>query len=603
MAIDNQDKKLANLLKSARPLPRPGAEEKALRAMSEVIGLDQARPFRRKRLRRLLIAGAAVILLIAPALWLTSRPGPNSALAAVAEAMAKIKSVHCTGFEIHFDGKRSDFEMWLKQPEKFRAKAKIGKVTEEISDDGKKRIRLRHADGLYSATISPSNGIPEDEFSLNWFSKEGMFEMTRSGIIASHSALLPNGREADVLEIAGFDPDYSKTRVTIDKTTNLLAQLEEFRDGKMVLKIADIEYDREMPDAMFSIEIPKNALVNDELNPKPESPEIQAKWADIEKRMAKENAELIASGISRGGGGGAPRHSGIKLLFTGPDKNAAWYSPSRNAYYVFGKAVVTDSKVPGYKHEVEDGWVPAPYKPDRLPGDLVMRIDKPGDFREFRMLYDRGYDGFCVERIQNVGKGPLIIMDDGVGLTFYGEAKIYPQGTLYPDGQKNVLEQDIRPYLQEYDIAKADFGNLPASEIKAMKAEMEKHNKALRRYWQDEKTAVERLGDKGVRGSNCPPGMGGQAGDFQTDPEVGMILYYIPSRDAIYVAGRAKILERHLLWRNVKIVENEEIKAPGPEYKQFYEQQKKRSKQIEEYNKQHTKLTLEEWLKHHPELQ
>ena len=282
-----------------------------------------------------------------------------------------------------------------------------------------------------------------------------------------------------------------------------------------------------------------------------------------------------------------------------------YYFKSRNAYRIFGKVRVTDTKIRGYRRVVEDGWLAAPYKTDKvpdLPGEFQMRIDKPGDYREFFLPDD--HHGFGAERIQNIGNGPLILMMEGASIIFYGEAKVYPQGTVYHDGQMAELQRICsRGPNDQYDIANADFGNLPTSEIKAMKAEMEKHNAAYRRFYRDQEIARGLVPDDAERTGPWCPGYGGQDNYFLTDPEVGMTLYYIPSRDSIYVAGRAKLVYRDSRFRRIeRMVENEEVKAPGPEYARCHEDRQKKLRQIKEYEKQHTKLHFDEWVKQHPEL-
>lgn len=550
--------------------------------------------------RAIIAAGViAVATVIGLGIWPSNRG--NAVLAQVARAMENVKSVHLTGYEIHGENReRRDFELWIEHPAKFRLKG-VGSKTYEMADDGTKRVMLNWSRGTCSVTVSRSESLPAGFPALSWFSGEGLLNTTKMGIVESRSETLPDGRPVKIIVLAGMDPDYYKTVITIDEATDLLVDVEEYRKGKLETKMENFEYNADLPDSLFEIKIPANAQVFDKRHPKPESAERKALKDRINENMRAEGAHQICS-LGAGDTCGTPNHSGLQFQMAGEGITYIWYAKSRNAYYVFGKAIATDSKKRGYRRTVEDGWLIAPYKPDRRPGTFQMRIDRPGDYRELLLPNDHGHNGFGAERIQNVGKGPLILMEEVCGIRFYGEAKVYPQGKVYHDGEIAHLHEIRSPGNGDYyDIAKADFGNLPGSEVKAMKADMVEHNRAWRRFNHNVQVAREKLRNTVEhQGLSVGPGYTAQDRYFKVDPETGTVLFYIPSRDSIYVAGRARLVQRRFFRRTERIVENEEVEAPGPEYATWYKEFVRRERWRKEYNAGRTKLTLDEWLEKHP---
>lgn len=586
------------------------------KAFIKTRGIVESRGRRWRRMRkvfttrRAFVTAGLVAVVVAIGLGILPSRRGNSVLAQVAEAMSNVESVHLIGYSDFPSGEHNRFEVWIKQPAKYRSVIRWGTgVVSETSDDGTKMVVVGTSPDNCTATISASKGagyvpgLPVTRSGVNLFSREGLLEATTWGIVDSRASRLPDGRQLQVVELAGFNLDDARVVLTIDTLTNLLVQVELYYPHKrgrkteysLGTKIENIEYNVDLPDSLFQIEIPQNAEVRDELSiakrvAVPLSRERQELLAAVLREMDAEHGERIVRGMLTGGSCGSPWHTDMRFEGLSLSETQIWYVKSRNAYYVFGKALVTGSKTGEFKRIVEDGWFVAPYGPKEplLPGTLVMRIDKPGDYR--RLVDDKHdqFRWFFVERIQNVGKGSLILMDEYPrGVRIYGEAEVYPEGKVYHDGQlvRSIEDMRLRSSLDYYDVAKADFGSLPDSEAAALKTEMEKHNRkaeAINRHRRDVQMARKRLPDDAYVCNRFDPGFKVSDSHFESDPEVGMTLIYIPSRDSIYVVGKGRMVGRNSYWRTERIVENEEVKAPGPEYARYYEQRQKERRQVEE---------------------
>lgn len=541
--------------------------------------------------RKFMVAGA-IALIVFGAVALGILPGlrGNDALAQVARAMAKVESVHLTGFVIDdATGEHLDYEMWIKHPSKFLLKQEcIDNGVLEVADNGRRRVRLLTLQDDVSAEISMSGKPPRESM---WFQKEGFLQMTRRGMIESKESTLPDGRPAHVMEFAGLSPVFGRALLTVDDRTNLIFQYELYRKGKLAYKIERIDYNVEMPDSMFELEIPENASVRDLMKYHVEIPEeLIEKRADVEERMKARGAVLILASVmkkplkeqegketNRRHTCGTLYHSGMLFEAMGDPQTCIWYDKTSNAYYVLGKAIVTDGKVPGYTKTVENAWFTAPYESDReiTKWKPYLKINEPGGVERLKVLCDMRYDGFCSERIQNVGKGPLEVRmwDEKGRLKIIGEAMVYPQGKAYHDGEEvEINSLRSRGPGNLYVIEHANYGSMSALDKKAFIADMKKHNAAFVRFSKNEELAHERVPKYGWRWGPWAPGVRISDDYFTADTEIGMTLYYIPGRDSIYVSGRATLVTHDSKSgeKTVRTVENEEVKAPSPDYARSY---------------------------------
>lgn len=543
-------------------------------------------------MRRRLVALALAAITIAVGFGLLPHMRGNTALAQVARAMANVKSAHAILYSINpSTGERENTELWIERPSRVLVRSERGGEHGELADDGKRVVQIDTSDGICSATISPSKGLPRGVPALSWFGGRELLEesmMSGMEMTRSRSTTLPDGTKARVLDLRGAA---SNTVVTIDESTNLLLQMEEYCAGKLRTRIERVEYDVDPPDSLFEPAIPKNAIVVDLLHPQPASSEVKAWRKAVVEALPDADTSVICIGI-RDGHCGSGFHTGMRFAPMDSDGISVYYRRSGNRYLILGKALITDTRMRGYRRVVQDREVRAPYPPDRLPGTLVMRIDRPGDCREFLLPYDDPrYHWFCVEQIQNVGDGPFIIMDEPA-LRIYGEGKVLPSGVILHDG-KMVSWPDIRHLGLYRDLAKPDFGDLPDSEVSSMKAEMAKHDRAEDRYTQNCEAIRRRLPSDAIPCGNQYPGERAQLGsgyhpglDFFPDPEVGMALFYSPASNTYYVAGKARVTYRRYFSHFDKTVENEEMEAPCPPDQKWIDKQNEEKRRREELLKQ-----------------
>ncbi len=355
MNSEQFDAELERLFEAIGPPLRAGWRERALKAMKAATPSSASASGRTRGLvivkqRRALAIGAVVIMLAALTLWMLPRRGMDSALADVARAMANVQSAHFVGSTLDYaTGKHLSVEGWVKG-EKFRM---LTDGTEDVADDGNRLVTISTTGGFVSALISPSGkyvGLSEGMTYLDVFRGERAFEEARGGGMAFagwENLTLPDGRQAKkgILSSHG-----SKLVLLIDPGTNLLLGLEEHVDGRLVDKIERIEYDIEIPDSVFQISIPKNAVVTDATAPPSKaSAEEWNKYvsAEIKRLEATRRVYLFWSTSPGSQAAGSTGNGGFHpgLWFHPLDNNGtAILYTDRNTYVVFGRVLVESKK-------------------------------------------------------------------------------------------------------------------------------------------------------------------------------------------------------------------------------------------------------------------
>lgn len=423
--------------------------------------------------RRTVVVG---LVAVAVAVGLAVLPGlqSNRALAGVANAIANANSIHLVIKKAHTKtGERSIEELWIKLPSQYRLRSGYG----EVADNGQKTIRVHISNGVTTATISASEGLkgldPTSSY-LTLFNFRELVEKFGDKVLSRTSTRLSDGRMATIF-------DFGDCRFTVDDATNLPVRIEDYRsDGSLKKVIEHIEYDVEIPDTVFDLQIPKNAIVIDTLTPSASSPEVERDRSRIAAKLESSGAWKLAWRIGapissvysqNSGSVASPAHPGMQFRPLEYGKAWLFYIPKRNSYFVLGKWHITDGKTAGYSLTVQDREFPAPRKPQllapRAPRVCVQNA-KPGEYNNWTNL-------------QNLGPGPLTIIEKHSwnGGTFYeiqGRAKHIPDGKEYKDETATFEELINRPYDLPYPT-KPYWGNLPPEEIKSRKGYIDYHNR------------------------------------------------------------------------------------------------------------------------------
>lgn len=342
MVTENQDKQLVSLLRSARAVPHASAREKAVSAMAAAADLRNSAGalgqtcWQRLKLKRVLIAAAVGIVLVAPALWLTSHRGPSAALANMARAMAKVQSAHFTGVSLDSEtGNYVPIECWVKGPTKLRLRT--DGLEDEIHD-GESRVVINFSTTPTIVRIS-SESMPDPAMAvglsyLNLFRGEIALERMDmdNAQITSEEVTLPDGRAATVVEaVAGEE----RNVFTIAADTDLLISWESYHNGILRHKVRQIEYNIEIPDSVFAAKIPQGAIVVDRRVPASSAPEQPGRVPPAQAASAE---EPILIGVTSGSCGSA-FHTRLHFkVISGPATIV--YLPNKNAYRVQGEVRV-----------------------------------------------------------------------------------------------------------------------------------------------------------------------------------------------------------------------------------------------------------------------
>lgn len=510
-------------------------------------------------MKRALIAFGLVVVLAVIGLGILPRQGGSVALADVARAMANVKSAHMVVFDADVKtGERHTIEVWIKSPSKYRM---LEEGVGEMADNGKRSVEIGTRDGVLTATIEQSKGFKGLEHimpSLSFFNGEEavdyLIKENDLAFVGSKPDVLADGRKAKIIELRALEG--GKVLITVDDATDRLYKVMAYRkNGKLEDGLEQIEYDMEIPDSMFELRIPKNAMVLDTLTP--DSPNLKAEHASIGKKLEASGAYPMWEDLNGSCYVHSKYHSGMRFRTEG--NTYIYYLPKRNTYYVFGKALVTDSKIPGFKRVVNEGEFTAPYKPDISQEQVVLRLDKPGDYAEAPGSFDN-------LRIQNIGNSPMVITyrKRTYDYVIQGKAKLLPLGTVYQNRIVKYGGFDF-PEFKSIDPEKLDFGGLPASEVKFMKQRVEENNT----WWEWQETA-NKFKAAGAKQAGCfKYGNWGSSGSlhaglkFESVPDSGVFLLYLPDRNVYKIMGKVRVRYNNLLHGYDKIIEDDEFEAPG----------------------------------------
>ncbi|MCX6345756.1 MAG: zf-HC2 domain-containing protein, partial [Armatimonadetes bacterium] len=422
-------------------------------------------------MKRILIA--FVVVLIAAGFGVLPGIKNSYALAQVANAMSNLKSMHMVITKSHSKtGKSSSEELWIKMPSKYR----LITQSADVADDGEKTVTIQRSTESTVVTITRSQGVqgldPTNSV-LDLFNFKELVDKFKDKVLSRTSTTI-EGQKATVFDLGDLI-------VTIDDTSSLPVRVEEYwSDGRLRKVIEHIKYNEDIPDSIFHLHIPKDALVIDTLKTSSYSAEVEQKRTQLAADLKASGAWNLAwrTGVNissvynqNTGSVGSPAHQ--EMRFRPLDVGKAWlfYIPQRNSYYVLGKWLVTDPKTPGFESVVQDREFPAPRKAKILQTyatRVILQNAKPGEYAEWMNL-------------QNIGPGPLTIIEkhtwrDGTVYEIKGRAKHIPDGKEYKNETATFEELINRPYDSPYP-AKLYWGNMSPEQIEAHKGYVEYHNR------------------------------------------------------------------------------------------------------------------------------
>jgi hypothetical protein len=301
--------------------------------------------------RRLLPVGVLIFILFAVA-FLGLPRSQNSALAAVAEAMAQVKNAHFVGWDPSGSGGRDHIEGWVDSK---RGRSIEGDVMDEYYDENR-LITINSVNGSQRVTISP---LPPEMAKLLQarggylrtflWPQAAQDALERRGEIVStqKTQRLPGGQSVLVFDLIAGN---TMTRMTVDEATDLILRIEHYRNGEMVGAIEKIEYNVNIPDSIFTAVIPKAAIVIDRSNAPGKHQQPTAKQRSQMARWLAEAKQIpgacLLSQITPGYGGGGcgtPFHKNLRFEYFENEGLLLVYLPDQNVYRVFGKALVYEN--------------------------------------------------------------------------------------------------------------------------------------------------------------------------------------------------------------------------------------------------------------------
>jgi len=523
-----------------------------------------------KDMRRVMAVAGFAAVLVALGVWLLPRGDGNYALAAVARAMASVRSVHFVGWFVDHSGEQKKLEGWLKGPDKYRM-IEEGYRDEAIDRDKATTISLAGPDR--EALVQPAEKV-EPEITIAMFRNNEALDFVmkhiRAEVTGSTKTTL-NGIQVTVTELSVRG---GKALIYVDEDTDLIARFEQYSgDGELMVSVEKFQYDADFPDSVFSPAIPKGIPVVDLTAPI--SPE-KAQWRRQQQRVLEGYEPVGPSGWRWKGPGlhqiyvfagceeEAPYHPGFsfKLLKPRmPDNNSlsVFYLPDQNVYRVLGTARVKGPN--GFSRVVEDENIRLPGKPQIY--EILMDEGKPGAFCSLDKAPISGLEPY---RFLNVGTGPLTILWDKSreAVVIRGKAKLLPTGDVYADmtvlfGVKAGF--DARTQADHLDsLRDPDYRGLPAAEAEVAREElaiMQRRYKLLVPANQ----GVHTINGAPAESYRQPSGRSGDAGVLiEQSGRARPYIYTVPSRQEYYIIGRARVKAKG---RPDRIVKNAVVNFDG----------------------------------------
>jgi hypothetical protein len=324
--------------------------------------------------RRLVLTTAIVFAGVLGGLALWQVPGRrgDAALAAVAEAMAHVRSAHFVGWDPHHgpSGGRDRIEGWF---EPRRACETEGKGAFQIVThlEENRAVEIRSENGITEVTINPLP--PELADSLK--QRQGFLralplmwpqaaedELQRAGarVTRSERTRLHDGRSALVVDLTAGQ---RTRRLTVDEATNLVTRVQEYRGGALQGAIEKIEYNVDIPAKVFEVSVPKGAFVVDNLTSPPEEPAAEGK-VPAPAKPTEQYQILSATKGSAGASCTGPFHAHLRFEVVSDDEVTIAYIPKTNAYRVTGEVRVLGM---GLNMVVKNAEIIAPRPPDVTP--------------------------------------------------------------------------------------------------------------------------------------------------------------------------------------------------------------------------------------------
>ena len=455
------------------PIPSGFRDQLMADAMVAAAARWSSPPVRRiVTLKRSVFALAAVLVAIGIIL-LPHRQ--NTALADVARAMARVKSVHFVGWAADSTYGRTRIEGWIVGSSKMRMRTEGRNRLEDYGDDGKTVVEVNTWSRNPYATIR-SSGNDERwpmELSLSLFRGHNILENARNPLhpctITSRRTALPDGRRVVICQLGWPGQE---TTLTVDARSDLILKVENLKhfDEREVREAIDrIEYNLEIPDSVFRPSIPRGMRVLDLT--KSLSPAI-AKRRQAETKRLRSDPNVEIAWDDPGGNRsscGAIYRKGYMFEVAGPGEVMIAYVPALDVYRVIG-TVRAFSLDGSYSRFAQDEDVRLPGKPNIHEYEkALMENVGPGAYRGVEDSNPRW--GF--RRFVNVGNGPLTILLDTHRDVFIikGTAKLLPFGIVYKN--QTIKTSDLPGIEAVGDPTKLDWTGLPEREVEIAKAELD----------------------------------------------------------------------------------------------------------------------------------
>jgi outer membrane lipoprotein-sorting protein len=422
------------------------------------------------KMRKAYLAAALAIVMVVGGLWLLPSRHGGFALADMAQAMARVNTVHFTGYALDENGDRRNLEGWVKGSNKIRITVE-GK--EDIADDGSRLVTVESGE-LPKVTIRNSGNLPglaRGMTYLDLFNRPGALGSAieaNGAEVVSDKKVSVNGKQYRVTELKGDSG--SRMRICTDERTNLLTRSETYtRSGELVELIESVEYSIPVSGSVFQMTIPKDLPVLNMVTDHPSDT-----FGDRMEEFKRNTYDWNANCLLQSSGGdpnshmfcGSQFHPDVRFEIYGHKFLAVYYLSDRNVYRIVGKGRAINRKEGWQSDWVEDGDIRVPGEPQIE--DVLMLNGKPGDY------CGRGPGGFY--RLKNLGPGPATVSYQRVHGVFLirGRVEVLPTGKVYTNqtiGLSAEHASDIAEYLDSG--GKLKWGGLPAAEIESMKADLD----------------------------------------------------------------------------------------------------------------------------------